>query len=116
MAASPIRARALVLLGCLWFAATSVSRSQGWEQTVNPLVPTPFAELRPLRVQYNFGWSGFAAATAKIRAAKLPNGSVQFDATGGTIGLARALWVYDVRHTALSDGQTFRPITVSEVE
>ena len=69
-----------------------------------------------MHAKYNFGWNGFTAATADVRVSKTSAGQIQFDATGGTSGVARSLWKYDVKHSALSDAHTLRPIEVTEVE
>ena len=90
-------------------------RAASWEATVTPLTPGSFPELRPVRTTYRFGWNGISAGRGDIRLAKSPAG-FEFHATGGTVGLARKLWKYDVRHTARSDSQTLRPIEVHEIE
>ena len=86
-----------------------------WESSITPVAPGAFPELRPLRTTYRFGWNGVAAGRGEIRLGKTA-AAFHFDASGGTIGLARKLWKYDVRHTARSDAQTLRPLDVREVE
>ena len=108
------------------FTATSVictvlaafahaSGAASWESSVTPVARGSFPELRPVRTSYRFGWNGIAAGRGEIRLAKSGAG-FEFQATGGTIGLARTLWKYDVKHAAVSDAQTLRPITVREIE
>ena len=111
-----IAARARLVFVCLSLAVISSARGAGWETTLPPFTPGTFPEARPLRVRYNFGWGGYSAAKADIRLEKLPNGQHRFEASGGTMGLARTLWSYDLRHSAVSDAGTLRPIRVSEVE
>lgn len=55
------------------------------------------------------------AARGELRFSKTADGRYRFDANGGTFGLARALWDYDIKHTAFSDLRT-RPLQVREVE
>lgn len=99
----------------LFGVAASLPAAAAWEASVSPLVRGSFPELRPVRTTYRFGWNGISAGTGDIRLAKSPAG-FQFHATGGTIGFARTLWKYDVKHSALSDAQTLRPIQVREIE
>lgn len=109
--ASVIRSFALALL-----AATAPVQAASWESTVSPFAPGSFPELRPLRAKYNFGWNGLTAANGDIRLAKTAAGRFELEAAGGTVGLARGLWKFDVKHTAVSDTQSLRPIEVTEVE
>ena len=41
---------------------------------------------------------------------------LQLQGIGQTVGLVRALWKLDVRHRALADAATLRPITMHQVE
>ncbi len=87
-----------------------------WESTVSPFAPGSFPEPRPLRARYGFGWNGVTAATGDVRFGKTADGRFQLEATGGTSGLARTLWAYDMKHTATSDARTLRPVRVKETE
>lgn len=111
----PTFARRLLIFACLCLT-TPIARGDGWEATVSPFSLGSFPPPRPLQVRYNFGWGGFSAASADVRMEKLGNGRFRFDATARTTGLARALWSYDLRHMALTDAQTLRPIRVSDTE
>ncbi len=110
------RSRLVAVVGALILAPVSPAPAENWESTVSPFAPGSFPELRPLRAKYNFGWNGVTAATADIRLAKTAGGRFELDGTGGTIGLARSLWPYDVKHLGVSDARTLRPIEVTEVE
>ena len=103
---------ALLLLAC----AQPIRAQEEWESRLSPFTPGSFPELRPVSVKYNFGWNGITAASGDLRFTKTPEGHLQFDVTGGSTGLARSLWEYDTKHTALSDARTLRPIRVDEVE
>ncbi|MFN2508651.1 MAG: DUF3108 domain-containing protein [Chthoniobacterales bacterium] len=116
MTALKSQLQALLASFLLFAAAASSFGGEEWESTVTPFKPGSFPELRPVRVSYGFGWNGFTAGKAEVHLAKLPNGRFQFEMTGGTIGMARSLWEYDIHHTALSDAVTLRPILVREVE
>lgn len=104
----------VLVASCL--SAASATRGASWEESVTPLVPGAFSAPRPLHARYNFGWSGFAAATGDFCFKKLGDGRFQLEARGGTIGLVRVLWKYDIRQTSLSDARTSLPISVKEVE
>lgn len=97
------------------FATPPAAAQESWESTVSRIAPGPHPEPPPVRTKYRFGWNDITAASGEIRFGKTPAG-LEFDATGGTTGMARTLWRYDVKHTALSDAKTLRPIRVSEVE
>ncbi|MDQ6625832.1 MAG: DUF3108 domain-containing protein [Verrucomicrobiota bacterium] len=97
-------------------AAASALAAESWEATVSPFAPGSFPELRPLRAKYNFGWNGVTAATGDIRLARTGIGRFELEASGGTLGFARSLWPYDVKHMGVSDVHTLRPIEVAEVE
>lgn len=110
------RTRVVGAIAPLFLAAMGVACGESWESTVSPFAPGSFPEMRSLRARYNFGWNGFTAASADIRFARTSAGHLQLEGTGGTSGVARGLWKFDVKHTGLSDAQTLRPIEVREVE
>jgi hypothetical protein len=114
-ATSPFCGTALVCAALL-FASWTAGAAEEWEANVSPFARGSFPEPRALRAQYRFGWGGVTAATADVRFSKTADGRLQLEAKGGTSGLARTLWAYDVKHTATSDAQTLRPISVKEVE
>jgi hypothetical protein len=111
--ATPIRFLAAIVVS---LAGSSATHGAEWESTVDPVQPGPFRNLRPLTVHYAFGWNGFTAASGEVHVAKTTSGRIEFQVTGGTIGFARTLWDYDVKHVASVEAQTLRPIDVKEVE
>ena len=94
----------------------SAAFAADWEATVSPFAPGTFPEPRALRAHYRFGWNNVTAATGDVRFGKTADGRFQLEATGGTTGLARTLWSYDIKHAATSDARTLRPIRVRETE
>jgi hypothetical protein len=94
------------------FAATG----ENWQSTLTRMQPGAAPELPPARVIYNYGWSGITAATAEFRYSRTPENHHRFDATGGTIGLARRLWKFSAVHTAITDSASLRPLHVKDVE
>ncbi len=107
-----------LLLGITLLAPTTSkiqAQQQPWETTVSPYQPATFPEPRPVRVQYSFSWNNFAAATANLRFSKA-GGRLQFEGSGGTIGVAAKLWKYQANHTATSEAGTLRPVEVREHE
>lgn len=87
-----------------------------WQTTITNNPPGPFPPPRPFRATYRFGWNGFTAATAEINFAKLSDARFRVEGTGGTTGLVRALWKFDVNVTALADGKMLRPIETRQNE
>ncbi len=108
--------RTLLAVCAVFLAALPIAQAQDWQTTVNPHSPGPVPEPRPVHLKYNFGWNGIAAAAANFQLSKTADGHLKLDATGHTIGLARALWEYDVTHVSLTDAHTFRPVQVRETE
>ncbi|HSH37642.1 MAG TPA: DUF3108 domain-containing protein [Chthoniobacterales bacterium] len=96
--------------------AVSSAVAAEWEASVSPVAIGSFPEPRALRAHYRFGWGGVTAATGDVRFGKTSDGRFRLDATGGTTGLARTLWAYDVKHTATSDARSLRPLRVAETE
>jgi hypothetical protein len=95
-------------------AATSAGAAD-WPSTLTK-DPGAFPLLRPLRATYAFGWSGFSAATGEVHFTRPSEDRCQLDATGRTIGLARALWKLDATHSAVADAETLRPIETKQTE
>jgi hypothetical protein len=87
-----------------------------WQSSVTRVPPGNFGEPRPFRATYNFGWSGLTAATAEAHFSKRSDNRFQFEGVGRSVGLARALWRYDVDFRALSDSATLRPIETDQTE
>jgi hypothetical protein len=92
------------------------SATDDWRSTLTPMTPGPIGELRPIRAKYHYGWGGITAATGDFRFGRTPDNRLRFDASGGTIGLARKLWRFDVEHTATVDPRSLRPLQVTDVE
>ena len=116
MRLSPSRHAIAIALCCASAFAGSHCLAAEWEASLSPFTPGSFPEPRPLRAKYRFGWGSVVAASGDVRFSKTADGKHQLEATGGTSGLARTLWAYDVKHTATSDARTLRPIRVKEVE
>ena len=109
-------AGALAALAIFCLSAAFPARAESWESTVSPFVPGSFPEPRSLRARYNFGWSGFTAATGEIRFEKLSDARFHLEANGGTVGLVRTLWKYNIRHSAFLNAATLRTLEIKEVE
>lgn len=90
--------------------------AENWQATVSKDPPGNFPELRPLRATYNFGWAGLTAATAEAHFYKPSDDRLQLEGTGRTVGLARALWRYDVNYRALADAANLHPIETRQAE
>ena len=97
------------------FCAASLSAAN-WQATLSKDSAGNFPELRPLRASYRFGWSGLTAATGEVHFTKPSRDKFQFDGTGRTIGLVRALWRMDVNHRATAGAETLHPIETQQTE
>jgi hypothetical protein len=110
-----IRPRILPAIFAL-LAFCSSSLAENWEATLSKDPPGNFAEMRPLRASYRFGWSGLTAATGDVHFTKPSENKFQLDGTGRTIGLVRALWKLDVNYRATASAETLRPIETQQTE
>lgn len=86
-----------------------------WEKTITPTERGAFPNIRPFQATYNFGWNEMIAATAEVRFGN-SDGRLQLQGTGQTVGVVRALWKFDVRHRAVADAATLRPVLMNQVE
>jgi hypothetical protein len=106
------KALLLVFLGAM---GASVHAAE-WQATLTKEPPGKFPELRPMHANYRFGWSGFTAGTGEARFAKTSETRCELQGTGRTVGLARALWRYDVTYRAVADARTLRPVESTQTE
>ncbi len=87
-----------------------------WQSTLSKEPVGNFAELRPFQGTYHFGWTGLTAATADVHFSRPSENRLQLEGTGRTVGLARALWKFDVNHRSLIDASTLRPVENNQTE
>jgi hypothetical protein len=99
----------------VFFLALSVHAAD-WQNSLTKDPPGHFPPLRPLRVKYNFGWSGITAATADVHYALTGDDRSVIEGSGRTIGLVRALWRYDVNYRSEVDTATLRPIESKQID
>ena len=104
-----------ILVGVLIASASSLFADPEWQANLSKEPPGNFPLLRPLRGKYVFGWSGFTAATAEVYFAR-PDDRCQVEGSGRTVGLARALWRYDVTYRASAIASTLRPIESNQAD
>jgi hypothetical protein len=116
MAHSNRRSRSLLAFCIASVASLSSVAAESWESTLTPFVPGSFPELRSVRTQYKFGWNNLAAATSELHFTHLGDGRARLEGNGGTIGMARALWKYDLKSSSICEAQTLRPIESKEFE
>lgn len=109
------RRKIAIYLGASLLPLSAPGVASDWEKTVTLLPRGDFPNPRPLIATYNFGWNELVAATAQIQFDK-SGPSLQLQGNGHTVGLVRALWKFDVRHRALADATTLRPITMRQVD
>jgi hypothetical protein len=110
-----LRSTQCVITALFAFCTGSLAAAN-WQATLSKEPPGNFPALRPLHASYRFGWSGFTAATGEVRFAKPSEDRFQFDGTGRTIGLVKALWKFDVNHRAVANAETLHPIEAQQTE
>ena len=108
-AGRPLRLSCLLLFSIL-MPGGQLFAGPNWQTTVSKDPPGNFPPLRPLHANYVFGWSGFTAATAEAQFSWPAADQCQIQGSGRTVGLARALWRYDVNYRAVANGDTLRPV------
>jgi hypothetical protein len=96
--------------------ASEAGAAATWQSTISAEPPGTFPEPRSLRATYNFGWSGLTAATADVHFSKPSANRFQLEGAGRTVGLARALWKFDVSYRSLCDASNLRPIESNQIE
>lgn len=97
------------VLALSFLSIIPASAAEEWPTTLTRDSRGNFPDLRPGTAVYAFGWSGVVAATADVRFSRATAGEVTLEGKGRTIGLARALWRFDVNYRSTAHGDTLRP-------
>jgi hypothetical protein len=105
----------LLLVALLAASAIRVVAAPDWESTVTALTPASIPPPRSVRTHNDIRSTSITAATGHIRF-RQARARLEFDATGGTIGLVKRLWPYQVTHRATCEAHTLRPREVREQE
>jgi len=103
-------------LAIVVIASGALAALPPWVASLTKSPPGNFAGLRPLQAVYHFGWSGLTAATGEAHFDHPSPDRFQIDANGRTVGMARALWRYDVAYKAIDNARTLMPIESSQDE
>lgn len=111
-----VRSYLLILSSLGWLATAPTLWGEAWENSVSVFARGPFPDLKPVRLQYGFGWNGVTAASADLRLLKAPDDRLQVEVTGHTVGLAKSLWNFEATHVGIVDERSLRPVTVRETE
>jgi hypothetical protein len=104
-----------LLITVLAISSAALASPAAWQSTLT-IARGDFPDLRPLRARYVFGWAGITAASADVHFTRPSSARFQLEASGRTVGLARALWKLDANGRAVADAQTLHPIEVSQTE
>lgn len=96
--------------------AASALADGDWREKITASKPGGFPAPRPLTLHYRLGWSGIPAGEASIQYRRPKPDLLEIDASGGTSGVARALWKMDAKHTATAHASTLRPIAAKQTE
>jgi hypothetical protein len=91
------------------------TRGADWPATLSHVRPGPIAPRTAFRGEYQLGWAAIRAGRATVELNR-QRANAHLDIQASTTGAARALWRFDVRHSADADGVSLRPIAVEQVE
>lgn len=80
-----------------------------WRDHLTPDTAGTFPAIRPFEAEYKMGWSDLEAAHARVEIG-YQGEIVRLAGSGGTSGMARALWQLDATLDATSFRQNFRTI------
>ncbi len=106
----------VVLILPVLLAALNGVAPPNWQNTLTRNPPGDFGEMPSLRAVYHFGWSGLTAATGEAHFSRVPGDHLQLEATGRSVGFARALWRYDVNYKAIDNAHSLLPIETTQDE
>lgn len=104
---------ALILVA---ISSAAVAAPPQWLGSLTKNPAGNFSEPRSLRAIYHFGWSGLTAATGEAHCSRVSPDRFQIEAAGRTIGLARALWRYDVTYKSIDNSHNLMPIETIQDE
>lgn len=89
------------------------SPAASWLREITRLPPGPFAKIRPVRLTFELGWKNKIHAgkiTVSVHESEKDHQRLYLgEARGGTTGLARLLWPYDVQAKSVVDRESLRP-------
>jgi len=99
------------------FAAVSWSATGfgDWRDTISRQAGT-FPMLRPAKLHYAFGWSGFTAAEADATFGRSESGKCKLDLKARTVGFVRSLWKMDTTASSNCSQTTLRPLKLTQTE
>lgn len=86
-----------------------------WESTLSPEAPGPHAEVAPFEGEFRFGWSEIDAARVNAVVSYREDRAL-LKATGGTEGLARALYQLDIEYSGEADRVSLQTVSSELVE
>lgn len=121
MAAGKLRGKSAVAerVNRLLIAAIALipctSRGADWQATLSNVRPGPIAARTSFRGEYELGWAAIRAGRATVEVRR-ERANAHLDIQASTTGAARALWRFDVRHSADAVGASLRPIAVEQIE
>lgn len=87
----------------------------GWLEEIRPDGAGRAVPLEPLKLRFEFGWSGIAAGWAEV-GLEFPEGFYEVRASGGSTGLARTLWKLDAEYAGRGSLPEFLPVSFTQVE
>lgn len=104
-----VRGVAILVAWTLLGGLASASELSDLLKKLTPPEPGGFPSMPEFQTDYSFGWSNLIeAATAEVKLTRR-EGDYEVKVSGGSLGLARALWRIDAVHRAWIDAETLRP-------
>lgn len=100
----------------LVLALAPVRAADDWRDDVTVAAPGSFPGLPPIAMHFAFGWSNVLEAGGADATIFRKGGEYRAVVSGGSRGLARALWSLDARHSAAVDMSTLHPLRVTQIE
>jgi len=100
----------------LLLVAAAASLRADWREELSAPEPGAFPPLRPVKLEYQCGWSGLMAGEVNVRFSRPSAEICELEAKAETVGLARALWRLDAIHQARGNAVALKPLAVRQKE
>lgn len=104
-----------IFLAAFAAAAWSAAGFGDWRDTISRQRGA-FPNLRPAKLHYEFGWSGFTAAEADATFGQSETGHCKLDLKAKTVGFVRSLWKMDTNASSACSQKTLRPVKLTQTE
>jgi len=96
--------------------ASARAGTSDWRDQVSTAPVGNFPELPSLRMHFDFGWSNVLKAAQADAIFQRQKTEYRVRVTGGTVGIARALWTLDAQHSAMILASPLQPERMAQLE